>query len=189
MVLTGRSAGPPLGAPPALIELIERAVAILSRNSGAGTPVDGLALLGERAALSGLTRGGAISCGGGARLVPSLDGWLAVSLVRPEDVAALPAWLGRDVTGDDPWATVGEVAAATPAAALDAHAALLGLPIAAVGSVAPCAQWAFDLPVGALPIGSDRRVSPPLGQATVVDLSSLWAGPLCGQLLAEAERG
>ncbi len=187
MVLTGRSAGPPLGAPPALIELIDRAVAVLSPQQRGGYASRRLALLGERAALSGLTRGGAVSCGGGARLVPSLDGWLAVSLARPEDVAALPGLVGPRRHGGRSLGDVGEVAAATPAAALDAQAALLGLPIAAVGSVGPCraagpstCPWA---PCGSgvtagLPVRSDRRrssTSPHCGP-----------GPSVRQLLAEA---
>ena len=118
--------------------------------------------------------------------MPARDGWLAVSLSRPEDVAALPAWSGRDVTGDDPWSLVYEVAAAKPTAALDEQAALLSLPFAAVGSVGPPAHCAFDLPVRALRNGKDSRVAGPLGETTVLDLSSLWAGPLCAQLLAEA---
>ncbi len=184
MVLTGRPEGPPLGAPPALLDLVDRAVAVLGRN---GVPaLDGLALLGERAAVGALSRRGAISCGGGTRLVPARDGWLAVSLARPEDVAALPAWLGRDVSGDDPWPIVYEVAAAMPVAALDEQAALLGLPFAAVGSVGRRAPSAFDLPLTATPTGTGHGVSRPAADVTVVDLSSLWAGPLCGQLLAEA---
>ena len=186
MALTGRPGAPPLGAPPALIDLIDRAVAVLRHHGEGSVPLDGLALLGERAALGGLSRGGPISCGGAARLVPGRDGWLVVSLARPEDVAALPAWLGRDVLPHDPWPFVYEAAAATPVAALDAQAALLGLPIAAVGSVGPPAHCAFDLPVRAGRIGNGDRVAPPLGEVTVVDLSSLWAGPLCGQLLAES---
>jgi len=185
MVLTGRAAGPPLGAPAALIDLIERAVAVLHRHRRKGEALDGLALLGERAALQGLSRHGAVSCGGGTRLVPARDGWMAVALARPEDVAALPAWLGRDVTGEDPWPIVEEVAAAMPVAALDAQAALLGLPVAAVGSVGPCSSCAFDLPVRAQRIGRDNRAALHPAEATIVDLSSLWAGPLCGQLLAE----
>ena len=73
-----------------------------------------------------------------------------------------------------------------PAAALDEQAALLGLPFAAVGSVGPRRTCAFDLPVGARRVGTDAATARPLGEGTVVDLSSLWAGPLCGQLLAAA---
>ena len=159
MALTGRPAGPPLGAPAALIALIERAAAILDRHRAAGPQLDGLALLGERAALAGLSRGGTISCGGGARLVPAQDGWLAVSLARPEDLAALPAWLSRDVTGDDPWPTVHEVVATMPTAALDAQAALLGLPIAAVGSVGPGHSAPSTCP--SAPVGSGGTAEPP----------------------------
>ncbi len=186
MVLTGRPAGPPLGAPPALIDLVDRAVAVLAAATRAA-PLDGLALLGERAALSGLSRGGADQLwrrdAPGARR----DGWLAVSLARPEDVAALPAWLGRDVSGDDPWPIVYEAAAAMSAAALDEQAALLGLPFAAVGlRGAPRAVRVRPARRGQADRGGPARVARPLGEVTVVDLSSLWAGPLCGQLLAEA---
>jgi crotonobetainyl-CoA:carnitine CoA-transferase CaiB-like acyl-CoA transferase len=128
-----------------------------------------------------------MSCGGGARLVPGRDGWLAVSLARPDDVAALPAWLGRDVPGDDPWPTVCEAVALAPVAVLDERAGLLGLPCAAVGSVGPCDNPAFDLPVDALAVGGGHQGPPPrVEELRVVDLSSLWAGPLCGQLLAVA---
>ena len=187
MILTGRPEGPPLGAPSALIDLVDRATSVLHRGSERLVCVDGLALLGERAALGDLSRGGAISCGGGARLVPARDGWLAVSLARPDDVAALPAWLGRDVPDEDPWPIVYEAVALAPMAVLDERAGLLGLPCAAVGSVGPCAHPVFGLPVEALQVrGSDEGGSPPVEDVTVVDLSSLWAGPLCGQLLAAA---
>jgi crotonobetainyl-CoA:carnitine CoA-transferase CaiB-like acyl-CoA transferase len=194
MVLTGRRDGPPLGAPSALIDLVDRAAAVLQRRSEGRALVDGLALLGERAALSELARQGTTSCGGSTRLVRTADGWLAVSLARPDDMVALPAWLGRDVPLDDPWPTVLEAAAVMTTPELDDRAALLGLPFAALGSVPPCADGAFGLPVRAVRVtdlgGSARTgaASPdaplPIEGALVVDLSSLWAGPLCGQLLA-----
>lgn len=58
-----------------------------------GPRVDGAALLGERAALAGLTRRGAISPGDSCRLVRAADGWIAVNLARPDDVALANAWL------------------------------------------------------------------------------------------------
>jgi CoA-transferase family III len=194
MVLTGRADGPPLGAPAALIDLVGRASAILNVDRPVRRPdadvvddpvlPDGLALLGERAALAGLTRRGGISCGGSTHLVPARDGFMAVSLARPEDVAALPAWLGRDrpVEGD-PWPAVYEALAARCCAELDERAGLLGLPFAALGSVQPADQGGFDLPIEAARLGPDTDRSE-LARARVLDLSSLWAGPLCGQLLA-----
>ena len=87
LALTGDAAGPGLVAPPGTVE---RIVAL-----GAALGVDALALLVERAAVAGLSRRGAVSCGGATRLLPvGGGGWLAVSLARPDDVDLVPAWLG-----------------------------------------------------------------------------------------------
>ncbi|HWE67062.1 MAG TPA: CoA transferase [Acidimicrobiales bacterium] len=189
MALSGRSDGPGLGASGALVDLVERAAAMLHRNSGGRVTSAGLALLGERAAIENLTRQGAISCGGSTRLLRAADGWLAVSLAREDDVAALPAWLQVDLPFDDPWPAVTEAVAGRPVAGLDERAALLGLPFAALDSVSVAAPAlnAFDLPVAARRVDEDAVARPrPIAGATVLDLSALWAGPLCGQLLAEA---
>ena len=146
MELTGRPDGPGLGGPPALIDLVELAEGVVARRSDGRAAVDGLALLGERAALGDLTRQGAISCGGSTRLVRTADSWLAVSLARPDDVAALGAWLCADVPPDDPWPAVERIAAASDAATLDDRAALLGLPIAALASVGPPAASGLRAP-------------------------------------------
>jgi hypothetical protein len=185
MALTGRPEGPPLGAPAALIDLVGQAAATLNSCPGGPGLPDGLALLGERAALADLTRHGHVSCGGSTHLGPTRDGFVAVSLARPDDVAALPAWLDRELPGDDPWAAVYDAAAARCCAELDERAALLGLPFAALGSVRPGDGAGFGLPLGAacLRQGTGSRE---IAQARVLDLSSLWAGPLCGQLLAAA---
>jgi hypothetical protein len=186
MDLTGRPDGPGLGGPPALVDLVEQAADVLDRRSDGRAAVDGLALLGERAALSNLTRHGTTSCGGSTRLVRTADGWLAVSLARPEDIAALGAWLCADVAPDDPWPAVERVVAELDAAALDERAALLGLPIAALSSVGPPAMPAFGFPIGAACLDGAGGPPRPIEGALVVDLSALWAGPLCGQLLATA---
>jgi hypothetical protein len=184
MALTGRSDGPALGAPAALIDLVERAEGILRHGDGGLATLDGMALLGERAAIDGLTRQGVTSCGGSTRLIPVSDGWLAISLARDEDTAALPAWLQCEIPAADPWPAVTEAVAGRRAAPLDRRAALLGLPIAALASVAPPGDGAFGLPISAAPFGAVAP-HPGAGAVVVVDLSSLWAGPLCGQLLAQ----
>ena len=186
MELTGRSDGPALGGPPALVDLVELAARVVDRRSDGRVAVDGLALLGERAALGNLARQGTISCGGSTRLVRTADSWLAVSLARPDDIAALGAWLGADVPADDPWPAVERIAAESDAATLDERAALLGLPMAALSSVGPPASAAFGLPIGAACLHEAAGPARPIEGALVVDLSSLWAGPLCGQLLAAA---
>jgi hypothetical protein len=187
MSLTGRAKGPPLGAPGALVDLVARASSMLLQRSEGRVTSAGLALLGERAAVSQLGRQGDRSCGGSTRLLPAAVGWVAVALARMDDTAALPAWLGMDVPADDPWPTVAQAVAGLPATWLDDRAALLGLPMARLGSVpspAPPGRGGFDLPIVADRVGEAPPLAP--ADATVVDLSSLWAGPLCGQLLAEA---
>jgi len=186
MALTGRPDGPGLGGPPALVDLVARAAAVVGRRREGRAAVDGLALLGERAALGNLTRQGTISCGGSTRLVRTADGWLAISLARPDDIAALPAWLCRDVPPEDPWPVVERMAGESDAATLDERAALLGLPMAALGSVDPPATPAFGFPVGAVCVHEAGGPPRSAAGALVVDLSSLWAGPLCGQLLGAA---
>ena len=186
MELTGWPEGPALGGPAALVDLVERAAGVLDRRSEGRAAVDGLALLGERAALGNLTRRGRVSCGGSTRLVRTADSWLAVSLARPEDVSALEAWLGAHVPPEDPWPAVERIAAESDAAALDERAALLGLPMAALSSVGPPASAPFGLPIGAACLHEAPGPARPIEGARVLDLSSLWAGPLCGQLLATA---
>jgi hypothetical protein len=181
--LTGRADGPSLAAPPELATLVERSSTALVDGAGvwgdAGglRAVDPLALLGERAALAGLTRRGRTSCGGSTRLVPTADGWLAVSLPRDDDLALLPVWLGRPACPHE----VPAIAAGRPTSALLAAAAELGLAIAALGEVVAVTD---DAVVRSPARGSAarRRHERPL----VVDLSSLWAGPLATNLLGLA---
>lgn len=65
--------------------------------------VDAAILLTGRAGLLGLTRGGRISAGGGTRLLSARDGWCALTLSRPDDIAAVPALLEVQRVPVDPW--------------------------------------------------------------------------------------
>ncbi|MFE6489609.1 hypothetical protein ACFVGN_42690, partial [Streptomyces sp. NPDC057757] len=56
-----------------------------------GVPVDLPTVLFLRAELAGHPLPGRASAGGSCRLLPTADGWAAVSLARPDDVAAVPA--------------------------------------------------------------------------------------------------
>jgi crotonobetainyl-CoA:carnitine CoA-transferase CaiB-like acyl-CoA transferase len=184
MALTGREGGPPLLAPPGLpVAMARWAGALASATARLGRPVevDGPALLGERAALAGLTRHGDGSAGGGTRLLPVADGWLALALARPDDVRALAAWLEQPVDEDEPWAAAAAAVRARHGGALVARARLLGLACAALGSVRD------DTTVHATALtGAAADPCPSLDGLVVVDLSSLWAGPLCTDLLRQA---
>ncbi|MGW1782438.1 CoA transferase [Streptomyces sp. NPDC002143] len=141
-----------------------------------GVPVDLPTALFLRARLAGLGLPGRISAGGSCRLLATADGWAAVNLARPDDMAALPALLallgaeGTDLT------TAAEGAEARQ---LAQQAQLLGIPAAALGSAG-----ADRAPARAERHG-ERLVRPLPGQR-LVDLSALWAGPLCARLLGLA---
>lgn len=183
MALTGRVDGPALGPPARLVDgVADLGRRIATASAALGTPVelDWLALLGERAALAGLGRQGAISCGGATRLLPSLDGWVAVSLARPDDLDLLPAWLGTE-PAQDPWPAVAAAVARRSNDELLAGAALLGLPVGGLGE-----RTADD--GGGVRL-TELAPAPPcsaLSDVVVLDLSGLWAGPLCASLLGAA---
>jgi hypothetical protein len=172
MALTGLP-DQPLGPPEPLVEGVER----LGRRFPG---LDALALLGERAALMGLWRRGTTSCGGSCRLFAVRDGWMAVSLPRAEDREAVPAWLELDeVPRSDPatWSAVEGSLGARDPDELAQRAALLGLPVARLGEAGP--TGVASEPLGGAPVRETAGL-------LVVDLSALWAGPLCGDLLAGA---
>jgi CoA-transferase family III len=108
------------------------------------------------------------------RMIEAADGWLAVNLARADDRAAIPAWLQSEVRGDV-WDAVIDGVRHQPANALLDQAILLGLPVSIVGEVSPLA-----------PPPAATIVASSLSNRKVIDLSALWAGPLCGALLAKA---
>jgi crotonobetainyl-CoA:carnitine CoA-transferase CaiB-like acyl-CoA transferase len=210
MALTGRADGPPLLAPGDVASCLEGAALafrLLAASRGAPGALDGAALLGERAAILGHHRHGAVSNGGACRLVAANDGWLAVSLSRESDVDLVPAWLEETVR-EDPWVAVASFARGHRARPLADRAQLLGIPVAVVGGGPDCIdeqlrargqQWP---PTPWLLEGTGPCLSPPrmltdlarLGPSRpasrrrplVVDLSALWAGPLAASLLVAA---
>jgi hypothetical protein len=194
MAITGRSDGRPLGPPDRLVAGLHRWASVIRQRSaslGQAVELDALALLGERAAVAGLTRHGRTSCGGATRLLRAADGWLAVSLPRPEDRELLPAWLGIDAgDAEPPWSAVAAALRDGRAREAAEHAWLLGLPVSLLPEepvAAPHApQPLAPLPVRATPIPAPVPAPGPLPDMTVIDLSSLWAGPLCGNLLSLA---
>lgn len=196
MALSGEPDGPPIvapGAPAAFAN--DRAAAIealTAAHPGTRTvKVDGGHLLGERAAIAGLTRRGSVSPGGMCRLVHASDGLLAVNLPRESDLELVPAWLEQGV-GDDPWETVVEGCERRRVSDLVERAALLGLAVALVpqpGEVADDDQSLSrhqGFPPEPSVVSSTARALVRREPGLVVDLSSMWAGPLCAHLLGLA---
>jgi hypothetical protein len=135
-------------------------------------------VLTERARLLGLSEPRARSANGSCRMVRALDGWLAVNLPRESDLEAVPAWIGCELDADL-WAAIRGGARTEAAERLVEDAQRLGMPVARVGAVKAATPRASLLRLAAGDPRERRRLR-------VVDLSSLWAGPLCGGLLAEA---
>ena len=143
-----------------------------------GVETDSVELLTGRAALLGLTPPGRISAGGATHLMRSSDEWCALTLSRQDDVDAVPALLESDAVADDPWPAVQQWVATNTPADITSRARLLGLPVAALGETAPA-------PPRITRLGNPAAPRTP-AELLVADLSSMWAGPLCGQLLARA---
>jgi hypothetical protein len=181
MALTGRADGSPCAAPAAVAERVER-LADAIRAHAARDPFEGadpVTLLGERAALLGLRRRGRTSPGGSCRLLRARDGWIAPNLARADDRALLPAWLERAPRrAEAAWDFVARVAREREAGALVARGRLMGLAVATAEPWRP-GEGIVRRRVG-VPRARVRR------QPWVVDLSSLWAGPLCTHLLERA---
>jgi crotonobetainyl-CoA:carnitine CoA-transferase CaiB-like acyl-CoA transferase len=157
-------------------ELIRRAGATAEVIAAAtGSTVDAAELLTGRAALLGVAPQGRISAGGATRLVRAADGWCALTLSRADDIAAVPALLEADSVPEDPWPAIQRWAAAATVTEFVDRAVLLDLPAAALGETEPTPPRVL----GCGTAGPSRGVEGLL----VVDLTSMWAGPLCARLL------
>ncbi|MCP5092285.1 MAG: CoA transferase, partial [Gammaproteobacteria bacterium] len=176
MALTGYADGPALGCPAPLAACAQGAWQILCQLSGdvLDPEFPAYRMFGERAALFGHQRQGATSPGGSCRLLECVDGWLAVNLPREHDWQSLPALLQEDVST---WEELAAKLAKLPNQAMLDRARLLGL---AVARDEACANESWCRQMAGSPAASPAGRSP-----LVVDLSSLWAGPLCADLLAQ----
>lgn len=157
-------------------------LAAVSARVGRAVVIDPIDVINQRAALRGLTPRGDISAGGGCRLLPTQSGWLAVSLNRASDWELLPALFGTEQIPRD-WDGVASATAQRVAAELESAGAELGLAIAVLPETVPPVDqpWRITMsPSRQRESGSFRRV---------VDLSALWAGPLCTSLLRRAGAG
>lgn len=180
VALTGRADGPPL-VPPGRAASCARELSdrIHEMTAGTGSPVrvDGAALLAERAACTGHVRRGATSAGGACRLLPTADGWAAVTCARPDDPALLGALVESRLPENDPWPVVAAWLREHSGAELAYRSELLGL------AAGPVRTPPAERPAEPSTVPTAAR---PVEGLLVVDFSALWAGPLCAQLLGLA---
>ncbi len=175
--LTGERTGPPAMAGAGAGAVAEHLLRDIAGLVGSSAGLPGVAVLGERAALAGLARDGSRSCGGASRLLPTADGHLVLTLARPDDLSMVPALVEDPCLTGDPWADVAAWARRTGTREAADRVHLLGLPGGAVGD-ASAAGPPVRVHDGALRVARERP--------RVLDLSSLWAGPLCAHLLGIA---
>ncbi|MCV7028110.1 CoA transferase [Mycobacterium sherrisii] len=174
--LTGLPDAPPDFSRAAVLTRAEQVAA--SVGARLGVAVDAPTLLAGRAGLLGLTRRGRTAAGGGTRLLAARDGWCAVTLSRPDDLAAVPALLEADDITGDPWPVLQRWATTRLTSAITERAQLLDIPAAGLGEASATAPQARRIGVATGPRD--------FADLLVADLSSMWAGPLCGHLLARA---
>lgn len=190
--LTGRPDGPPLVPPGAAATSAIGCEAAFAALLGIDAGRSWHYLLGARAALTGWQRRGPFSVGGSCRAVRCSDGFVAVNLARAEDVASIAAVVEADHVAEstgEAWHLLDDWAAAQQGDSAAARLQLLGVPGGTVP--APGAWWvesdAHGDAHGSPVIRSDLVDGPRRDEAPlVVDLSSLWAGPLCSMLLGRA---
>ncbi len=183
MALTGWPGSAPLlpeGAVAGRLDRIVEEIEVRTGRDGAPVRVDSASTLTARAAVLGLGRRGRVSANGSCRLLAAADGWVACNLARPDDLGAVGAVVGEPVRDGEVWEVLGRFVAGRRATDAVARARLLGIPAARLGRPDPSTATTVVHPRWA------RRAGRPMSGLRVVDLSSMWAGPLCARVLMAA---
>ncbi len=175
--VTGMVGGASLMAPLPLTACADGALAALQRLAPSAmlAGASGAAMLGERIRRRGLSRQGATAAGGNCKILQTIDGRIAVSLVRASDWDVIPAWLGGSASAS--WSEVARLLSRMRTEEALQGGRLLGLALADAMAEPRAAAWCETITNG------PRRTVTAVDRPVVVDLSSLWAGPLCADLL------
>lgn len=192
MLLTGPADGPPRwsrGAVATTAAELGRLLASLAPEAHR-LPRDPGKLLGERAAIAGLERRGLTSAGGHAHLMLLKNDWIGLNLARDDDWRALPAWLEvspESLPGGDVDA-LREALAGRDARPLVERGRLMGLAVAIAERDVPNTRVptlrTYENESASRPPALRPEADSP--RPRVLDLSTLWAGPLAGSLLARS---
>ncbi len=186
MPLTGLANGTPQQGPGAIPSCADGALNALCKLAVSPelfpklSELNGMKMLSERAALMGLSRQGPVSANGSCHIIRAHDGWLALNLVRDDDWSLLQAWLQRDEAIEN-WRQLEERTEQQVCHPLIDQGRLLGLALAPLQNQM---QNQIDMESWYQVVKAGKpRNSPTNKVPLVVDLTSLWAGPLCTQLL------
>ena len=176
--VTGQADGPALVSPVALTSAADGALLALKSIAplNSSLPENGALLLGERSQLMELTRQGDIAPGGSCYLLETANGAAALNLARKDDWTLLSAWL--EVESFQTIEDVKETVRTRSVTDLIERGVEMGLALSAIEQPRPVSNWFHVVERG------QKRNETPNQQPLVVDLSSLWAGPLAGNLLS-----
>lgn len=184
MAISRNFAGEPILRPFALASVARGALFAFARltKQHQFALIDAPALLGERAAIFEMPKPDRLptqSCSRSCRLLQTQDAWIALNLARQEDFALLPAWI--DVKNfENPWDEIAKKLALLPSQEAIERARELGLAVACAAPPAKSAPPWFHI------LEETDGPEPKANQPLVLDLASLWAGPLCTHLLQQA---
>ena len=171
MSLTGESSGPPRQVPVGVTLRMEQLAMIIGEMTGLS--IDGPALLGERAAIAGYTRQGSRSVGGHAQLVESIDKPICINFARPDDLLLIPAWLQEEIDPNNRMEVLSSLKK-FESQQLMKQADLLGIPL----GVPDVEEYEYPAYL------TEGKKSKKRAESTlVIEFGSLWASPLCGDLL------
>ncbi len=171
MSLTGEPSGPPRQVPVGVTLRMEQLATTIGEITGLS--IDGPALLGERAAIAGFTRQGSRSVGGYAQLVESIDKPICINFARPDDLRSIPAWLQEEIDPNNR-KELFSVLGKSKSEQLMKQADLLGIPLGVPDTEKH--KHPARLTEGKT---SNKQAATTL----VIEFGSLWASPLCGDLL------
>jgi len=173
--------------PESIKDCANRALEGLRQRSGKNIypAKDGAFFLSQRAERMSLQPSAQISANASCHLLATNDQqWIALNLSRASDWELLPA-LFKNSTPVDNWEYASALAKQNSAVDLVAQGRVLGLAIAlAEQPASPCPQQCFNF-VCSGKSREDSNSKPKHKAPLVLDLSSLWAGPLCSHLLQE----
>lgn len=166
------------------ISIIDQRIGACLRSIDRDERVDAVDEITIRARLNSWSRDGARSIGGSCHLVRLADGWAAVNLARNDDHELFAAVLGTTTrAGRVVMSDVARVLSILDARRFDALFVDTGLPVARLGETVLHKHDLVD-PIRRTVVDGARRDNyTTRGRPLVVDLSSLWAGPLCSRIL------
>jgi len=148
-----------------------------------GSAIDPQELLAQRVRHTGWKAGPSQSVGGSCHLMLTIDGqWVAINLARPEDHELLGIFFSLEIQMKQ--LDIGQLRSKVRTCTswdLIEYAIDVGLPISRLNEVGNSYSYR-ELPIRVQQF-EKTRVRPRSKQLKIVDLSSLWAGPLCSHLL------